>query len=64
MYIKNVHIENFRNFHCIDIPLKKLAIVIGGNDAGMGSWCGDFGTFYDKIRWGTDDRNSISGRHW
>ncbi len=34
MYIKNIHIENFRNFHCIDIPLKKLTIVIGENDAG------------------------------
>ena len=34
MYIKNIHIENFRNFQHIDISLKKLTIIIGENDAG------------------------------
>jgi len=34
MYIKNIHIENFRNFQYIDIPLKKLTIIVGENDAG------------------------------
>jgi len=43
MYIKNIHIENFRNFHCIDIPLKKLTIIIGENDAGKSN-------FLDAIR--------------
>ncbi|MDE6024558.1 MAG: ATP-binding protein, partial [Lachnospiraceae bacterium] len=43
MYIKNIHIENFRNFNCIDIPLKKLTIVIGENDAGKSN-------FLDAIR--------------
>ena len=28
MYIKNIHIENFRNFHCIDIPLKSLQLLL------------------------------------
>lgn len=34
MYIKNIHIENFRNFQNTDIPLKKLTIIVGENDAG------------------------------
>lgn len=34
MYIKRIQIKNFRNFQHIDIPLKKLTIVIGENDAG------------------------------
>lgn len=34
MYIKNIHIENFRNFQYADIPLKKLTIIVGENDAG------------------------------
>lgn len=34
MYIKNIHIENFRNFKCIDIPLNQFTIIIGENDAG------------------------------
>lgn len=34
MYIKNIHIENFRNFQYIDIPLNQFTIVIGENDAG------------------------------
>lgn len=34
MYIKNIHIENFRNFKCIDIPLNPFTIVVGENDAG------------------------------
>lgn len=49
MYIKNIHIENFRNFHYIDIPLKKLTIVIGENDAGKSN-------FLDAIRL---DRKSV-----
>ena len=34
MYIKNIHIENFRNFKYIDIPLNQFTIIIGENDAG------------------------------
>lgn len=34
MYIKNVHIENFRNFRIIDIPLKAYTTIIGENDIG------------------------------
>lgn len=34
MYISNVHIENFRNFTAIDVPLKPFSILIGKNDAG------------------------------
>ena len=29
MYIKNVHIENFRNFRNIDIPLTRHTTIIG-----------------------------------
>ena len=34
MYINKIHIENFRNFKCIDIPLNQFTIVVGENDAG------------------------------
>ena len=34
MYIKNVHIENFRNFRNIDIPLTRHTTIIGENDIG------------------------------
>lgn len=34
MYISNVHIENFRNFKKIDIPLKPFTIIVGKNDTG------------------------------
>lgn len=34
MYIKKIHIENFRNFRYIDIPLNQFTIVVGENDAG------------------------------
>lgn len=34
MYIKNVHIENFRNFTNIDIPLSQCSLVLGINDIG------------------------------
>ncbi len=34
MYIKKVHIENFRNFNSIDIPLKKYTTIIEENDIG------------------------------
>lgn len=34
MYISNVHIENFRNFTNIDVPLKQFSILIGKNDTG------------------------------
>lgn len=34
MYISNVHIENFRNFTNIDVPLKPFSILIGKNDSG------------------------------
>lgn len=29
MYIANVHIENFRNFLTIDIPLKPFTLIVG-----------------------------------
>lgn len=34
MYIKKVHIENFRNFKNINIPLNKYTTIIGENDIG------------------------------
>lgn len=34
MYIQKIHIENFRNFKYIDIPLNQFTIVVGENDAG------------------------------
>lgn len=34
MYISKIHIENFRNFRIIDIPLKAFSIIIGENDSG------------------------------
>lgn len=34
MYIANVHIENFRNFTAIDVPLKQFTIIAGKNDTG------------------------------
>lgn len=34
MYIANVHIENFRNFSKIDVPLKPFTIIVGKNDMG------------------------------
>lgn len=34
MYISNVHIENFRNFTLIDVPLNPFSILIGKNDTG------------------------------
>lgn len=41
MYIKNIHIENFRNFQYIDIPLNQFTIVIGENDAGKSNLLGE-----------------------
>lgn len=38
MYIANVHIENFRNFSTIDIPLKPFAIIVGKNDTGKSNF--------------------------
>jgi len=43
MYIKNVHIENFRNFKNIDIPLKPYTTIIGENDIGKTN-------FFDAIK--------------
>lgn len=43
MYIKNVHIENFRNFRIIDIPLKTYTTIIGENDIGKTN-------FFDAIK--------------
>jgi len=34
MYIANIHIENYRNFSSIDIPLKPFTVVVGKNDSG------------------------------
>ena len=34
MFISKIHIENFRNFIKIDIPLKAFSIIIGENDSG------------------------------
>jgi predicted ATP-dependent endonuclease of OLD family len=34
MFIAKVHIENFRNFSTIDIPLKPFTIIVGKNDTG------------------------------
>ena len=34
MYITNVHIENFRNFTKIDVPLSRFSLVLGINDIG------------------------------
>jgi len=34
VYISKVHIENFRNFSTIDIPLKPFTIIVGKNDTG------------------------------
>lgn len=34
MYISSVHIENFRNFSIIDVPLKQFSIIVGKNDSG------------------------------
>lgn len=38
MYIKKVHIENFRNFRDIDIELNKYTTIIGENDAGKSNF--------------------------
>jgi predicted ATP-dependent endonuclease of OLD family len=38
MYIANVHIENFRNFSSIDIPLKPFTIIVGKNDTGKSNF--------------------------
>lgn len=38
MYIANVHIENFRNFSTIDIPLKPFTIIVGKNDTGKSNF--------------------------
>lgn len=43
MYIKTVHIKNFRNFRNIDIPLKPYTTVIGENDIGKTN-------FFDAIK--------------
>lgn len=43
MYIKKVHIENFRNFRNIDIPLKPYTTIIGENDIGKTN-------FFDAIK--------------
>ena len=43
MYIKTVHIENFRNFKNIDIPLKPYTTIIGENDIGKTN-------FFDAIK--------------
>lgn len=34
MYIKKIHIENYRNFKTIDVPLKKYTTIVGENDIG------------------------------
>jgi predicted ATP-dependent endonuclease of OLD family len=34
VYISNVHIENFRNFSTVDVPLKPFTIIVGKNDTG------------------------------
>lgn len=38
MYIKNVHIQNFRNFTNINIPLKAYTTIIGENDSGKSNF--------------------------
>ena len=38
MYIKKVHIENFRNFRKIDIPLKQYSTIVGENDVGKSNF--------------------------
>lgn len=38
MYIANVHIENFRNFSTIDMPLKPFTIIVGKNDTGKSNF--------------------------
>lgn len=38
MYISKVHIENFRNFSAIDIPLKPFTIIVGKNDTGKSNF--------------------------
>lgn len=43
MYIKTVHIKNFRNFRNIDIPLKPYTTLIGENDIGKTN-------FFDAIK--------------
>lgn len=43
MYIKTVHIKNFRNFRSIDIPLKPYTTIIGENDVGKTN-------FFDAIK--------------
>ena len=43
MYIKTVHIENFRNFKNINIPLKPYTTIIGENDIGKTN-------FFDAIK--------------
>lgn len=34
VYIATAHIENFRNFSTINVPLKPFAIIVGKNDSG------------------------------
>lgn len=34
MYITNVHIENYRNFTKIDVPLSQFSLILGVNDIG------------------------------
>ncbi len=43
MFISKIHIENFRNFREIDIPLKAFSIIIGENDSGKSN-------FLDAVR--------------
>lgn len=43
MYIKTVHIKNFRNFRNIDVPLKPYTTIIGENDIGKTN-------FFDAIK--------------
>ena len=38
MYIKKVHIENFRNFTNVDVPLKQYSTIVGENDVGKSNF--------------------------
>lgn len=38
MFISNVHIENFRSFTEVDIPLRPFTIIVGNNDTGKSNF--------------------------
>lgn len=38
MYIKKVHVENFRNFTNVDVPLKQYSTIVGENDVGKSNF--------------------------